>query len=289
VFLGQLRSDETADLSLVAELAGEYPAVLDYKGNAAWTGVTIADTGAITFTGGAGPSVAVGDVTAVYDRLACCGRIGVEVDFDLDGDEESTDELQLYTDAEGNLASIEYLTGGNIRDVIGVRVASLTLPTHDETPVPETHSIAASAVIEGGDTVALDMPIMEGSYANNSFHTIGISGEVVNDSSQLQQRINLRVEATGALTAGQSFDCNYYGDGTHTTRLSVKTSAPFTADYDTENAGACRITLTTVTPDGEDPGAFTLIEGTFTAELYNNKRDSKVTIDDGVFRWMPPQ
>jgi hypothetical protein len=255
--------------------------------------MTIASNGAITFTGGAGPNVALADIVNVTDRLACCSRIDIAIDFDINGSGavDGSDKIDLFLNAAGELSSVEYTAGEDLADMVGVRFDSVALPEHDGTAIPATSSMAVSAVIEGGDTVALDMEVIPESYGSNVFFNISVSAELENDVSVLQQRIAIRLEGAVALASGQSFDCydrDVSSANERTTRIDVKTAPAFTSDYSSVNGGACRITLTNVVVDEVDTGRFTLVEGTFTAELFPNKRSNpKVTIDDGVFRWVP--
>jgi hypothetical protein len=291
-FLGQLRVDDSADVSLITPFAGQHSLTRQYAGpTVAWTSMTIQDTGAIVFNGGAGRDIALADISAVTDRLTCCGRIDIAVDADLndDGMTDNYDGLSFYVNSTGALSSVTYYLGDELGDLVGARFDAATLPTHDGTALPETSRLAASAAIEGGATVALDIEMHSSSYGSPTFNNINISGEVT-ENSTLQQRIAIRLEGgNDPLISGESYDCyEDSGDG-WVTRLVVKTASPFTSDYSSANGGNCRITLTTVTVSDETNPRYLLVEGTFTAELYPNKRNNpKVTIDDGVFRWVPP-
>ncbi len=280
-FLGQLREDDSADLTLVAAHQGQYSRTHQYMGpSVAWTGITIGSNGSISFTGGAGPNIAVGDVVSVTDRLSCCGRIDIAVNLDLDGSGEinGSDRINLYLNAAGDLSSIEYSTASGDA---GARLDSSTLPTHDETSVPTENRMAATASIAGSSDVALDLEIDSSSYGSAVFHNLDLMADLSSEDV-LQQRIYLRLEASSVLTEGASYECYEVDAAGDTTRLTVKTAAGNASDYSSQYGGRCRVTLTTVEVD---QGAFTLVEGTFTGELFNFKRDVKLAIDDGVFRW----
>jgi hypothetical protein len=292
-FLGQLRLDDSADVSLITPFAGEHTLTRQYAGPAvAWTSMTIAANGAISFNGGAGRNIALADIASVIDRLDCCGRvdIGVNADLNGNGEIESTDGLSLYVNGAGGLSMVEYRDGsGAQNDLVGARFDSAALPEHDGTDLPTTSSMAASAVIDGGATVALDIPIHPSSSGSVTFNRLDLTADVV-DGIVLQERIAIRLElGTEPLLEGESYDCHERENDGRVTRMVIRTAPVFTSDYSSENGGNCRITLTTVNATDETNPVYTLIEGTFTAELLPNKRSNpKVTIDDGVFRWVPP-
>lgn len=289
-FLGQMTALGGAGNALITQFAGSYGITHQYKGGTlAWTSVTIGDDGSITFNDEGAPSITADDISVVTDRLSCCGRVDIALGFDLDGSGTvtGTDRINLYADASGNLAAIEYPTGTSSQNDVGVRVNAVPTLVHDGAAIPASASLKATAVISGGASTALEVPMAVSSYGSVTFSNLNLSGDVVNESLVLQQQIVLRLEGSATLVQGQTLDCYEYRNGNKTIRLSVKISAGTGTDYSSEYGGKCSITLTTVQTD-IDGQNFTLVEGTFTGELYPFKRNNPpLTIQDGVFRWVP--
>lgn len=288
-FLGQMNASGGAGNALITQFAGTYGITRQYKGGTlAWTSVTIGNDGSITFNADGAPSITSASVSAVTDRLSCCGRVDIALNYDLDGSGSvtGTDRINLYADAGGELAAIEYPTGTSSNNDVAVRVNVVPALVHDGASVPASESLKATAVISGGASTALDVAMDPSSYGSPVFHQFSLVGTIV-ANSVLQQQISLQVDATAPLAQGQTLGCYEYQGGSDTIRLSVKTAPVSGSDYSSQYGGNCSITLTAVETDAGGQN-FTLIEGTFTAELYPFKRNNApVTIRNGVFRWVP--
>lgn len=273
---------------LITQFAGSYDISHQYKGGApAWSLLTIGSDGSLTFNDASGPSITADDISTVYDRMSCCGRVDIALNFDLNGDGSvtGTDRINLYAASGGGLAAVEYPTGSSSQNDVGVRVNSLPTLSHDGTAVPASNSIAATAVVSGGSSTALDIPMDADVSGSPTFNSFTLTASAKDGNNVLQQKINLRVEAGATLTQGQTLDCYEYRDGSKTLRIDLQTRSASTDSYSTQYGGRCQITLTRVEASGYD---FTAIEGTFTAELYPFKRDNApVTVQNGVFRWVP--
>src|SRR5690606_28085711 len=157
--------------------------------------------GSLTFTGGEGPTITADQVGEVTDRLACCGRVDIALNFDIDesGSVNGSDRLDLHANASGGLMAWDMLGGG-------ARLDTGTLPTHDGTDIPDTEGLAATAQIVGGEATAVQVGITSGS-GMPVFNNVTITGNLVADEV-LQQSITIRLERGSTLTAGETYYCH---------------------------------------------------------------------------------
>jgi hypothetical protein len=277
-FLGQLRPGSAGD-ALITQFAGSYEITHQYQGATPdWTGLTIGANGSIVFAGG--PSIQANQIATITDRIACCGRVDIAVNVDLDesGAIDNADSVNLYANASGALSAVE-IPG------FGVRVDAVTLPTHDGTDIPATDSAAATAQVVGGDMTPVQVTINQ-APAVAAFNNLTLGGNLTaGEPPVLQQSINIRIESEAPLAAGPTYPCYEDTAQGNTTRLSIKTGATNTQDYNSQYGGRCAITLTTVEVT---QGYYSLVEGTFTAELPPFKRNNPpITVNNGVFHWNP--
>ncbi len=275
-FLGQFRPGSAAD-ELITQFAGSYDITHRYRGvSSGWTGLTIGADGSFTIAGG--PAISPTQIENITDRISCCGRVDLAVKADLDGDSTIEDAVvNLYANASGGLMAVELLGAG-------FRVDASQVPAHDGTDIPATNAMSATAQIDGGEAITVEVSA-EG-HGSPVFHNLSLSGRITDgEPLMIQQSIDLQLQSSTALTAGQSYNCYENAASGNTTRVAVKTGTSSVQEYGSKNGGRCTITLTTVEIE---QGQFTLVEGTFTAELPSFKRnDPKVTVNDGVFRWAP--
>jgi hypothetical protein len=276
-FLGQLRQPSNSNpMALLTALAGSYPLAYQYKGaNVAWTGVTIGSDGAISFTGGAGPSVTAANIVQVSDWRSCCGYISVQVGVDLNGDGvNSSDVIKLFYDNNGALRSIEY-DPGNINvtsDDVGVRVGTVAALAHDGTVPPSTNAINGTA----NGTVLNFAP----SFTSSNAFSLLLHGEA---GGGTPPALYMQLAPNQNLQQGSTYPCRKANMLTVTIMARLTSSAPMLT---TDNGGRCEITVTQLTTDGG--GNVTEIRGTFTAEMVDTKQTSApVTITNGVFRYAP--
>lgn len=276
-FMGQMRQAGNANpLSLLTAMAGSYPLAYQYKGaDVAWTGLTIGSDGAISFTGGAGPNVAVADIVEVKDWLGCCGRISVQVAVDLNGDGvNSSDVIHLYHDNSGALRSIEY-DPGNVNvmaDDAGVRLGTVAALTHDGTTPPTSNAINGTA-----SGTALNFAP---TFTSSNAFSLLLQGDAGGGTAPL---LYMQLAPNQNLQQGSTYVCRKTNSATITINARLTAGGQVLT---TDNGGRCAITVTLLTKDGV--GNVTEIRGTFTAEIVDSKQTSApVTITNGVFRYAP--
>ncbi len=278
MFLGQFKPGSAGD-ELITQFAGSYDITHRYMGvSSGWTGLTIGADGSLTIAGG--PAITAGQVETITDRIGCCGRVDLALNVDLneDGKVDNSDRVNLYANASGALSAVELLDAG-------FRVDTSQIPAHDGTEIPASNAMSATAQVEGGDATTVEVSITDG-YGSPTFYNLNLNGTITGgEPVMIQQSIDLRLESSTALTAGESYGCYEVTAAGKTTRLTVKTGTSSVQEYGSKNGGRCTIKLTTVEVD---QGQFTLVEGTFTAELPSFKRNvPKATVANGVFRWAP--
>lgn len=280
-FIGQLREPANNNLTVLAPFVGTHQAAYQYKGsNVAWTSVTIGADGAITFNGGAGPNVTAAQIVEVYDRLNCCGRVDVQVNFEMNTPAngiDGQDKISLYRDNNGNLRSIEYDPGHvfSLSDDIGVRLGTVNaLPAHDGTAIPGTNTISATF-----GATPLSFAVHPESSSNQFSFTLEGRGTGV-IPAMLQVRVD---PATGNVVPG-TYACRTGPN--EETSVSVRTAANGTL-LQTKDGGRCSVTVTHYQAGGTNTKAE--IEGTFVAELVGvSQGNAPVTMVNGVFRYYEP-
>lgn len=284
-FLGQFTAGSAGD-ALITQFAGTYEFTHQYMGAPQdFTGLTIGTDGGIAFAGGL--SISADQLGTITDRMACCGRVDILVNVDVTGDGEvdTNDKINLYADASGALSAVD------IPYVFAARVDDLaSLPTHDGTEPPETRSIHATAQVSGADAMLVEATITGSGPILTFSKNLELNASVsTGEPPMVQQRIGIRIDSDAELTEGQTYPCYELigGSSGKSTRLTIQTGPNDGQKmYSSEHGGRCAVTLTKVENDGQ--GQFSLIEGTFTAELFSIKRNNPpLTVNDGVFRWTP--
>lgn len=276
-FIGQLRAPASnAGMAKLVSVAGSYTIGYQYRGaDVAWTGLTIGSDGSLTFTGGAGPNVAVGTITEVVDRLGCCGRVDVQTTVDVDGDGTSDgNQISVYFDNAGALRSIEYQSGmtSNTSDDVGVRMGSVTAIAHDGSVPPAEPGVYGTF----GGTVMNFSPLTFASVSSTGFSLEASSGSGTAPTWLLQ--------VSGAtLQEGATYSCRVSPTGS--VRINARTTAGGTLRQ-ASNGGRCAITITSLATSG---ATVTAMAGTFTGEFLDFRQDvTPVIVNNGTFRYVAP-
>ena len=121
-FLGQMVIDNGGgsgpdNIELVQALAGSYSVSEVQEGSHTRNTVTISSEGVVDYDDGI--RIAIDEIDAVYDRLACCNRITIETTADGSGP-----RIDLFVDEQGALIEVEYFTAGLGSDGSKVTVTS---------------------------------------------------------------------------------------------------------------------------------------------------------------------
>ena len=294
-FLGQIRAVQLTGISNITQFSGTYTRGFQYygplTGNKAptWTGLTISPSGAITFTGGNGPSLTAAQVASTIDFTGCCGNVQVKSTINITTPDfvvDSFDSIRLFRNAAGQLSGIEYYVDGTDANGNGNYVGVLlgtpaALPSHSGATIPSSNQIAGTAN-STNYAVAISPP-SGGGYTFASQGGFNLNANTGTGSSQQQWIIV--ANKLGPLGVGNTFACQVQNTGSS----NIDTKIEFTAGSTTYRSiagGRCQITLGTVT---SDVNGLSSVSGTFVAELYpDNRSAAPLIINDGVFRWVKP-
>lgn len=282
-FLGQIRATQSPVQATLAAVAGTYNKAQQYAGPAAdvaWTSLTLGADGVVTFTGGAGPTLANVSATVVYPNggTAAALRIYSSTDINGAGGVDDDDQIVFYLDAPNHIKDVEYYVGpsntsGNKRGVT-LRKTGDAAPPDIGTPSALTNAIAANQITgtvgAGGAALALNVSSFGGLYVASGFTMTASSG-----NQQWQIRVG------NAVAANTNYSCVH---GARDERyVKVQTSA--NTILSSQEGGNCNIYITELTTSGS---AITSIKGRFTAEVFSFSRNASTVIADGTFSYTAP-
>ena len=292
-YLGQIRDVVTIGIANVTQFAGTYNNAFQYNGpntgakRPQWTSLTIAQNGAITFTGGgiAGgnvdTSISASQMTTINDFTGCCGKVQISFNQDINGDGavNSYDQIRLFENEAGELFSIEYDLNNSTNNYIGALLGSPpALPAQVNAAIPTSNQIAGTAA---GALQAFNInPTGNFSFSQASQGGFGL----VASSGANEWRITANHKFP--LAINNTFSCQR--PDTNSNRHVTMSLTVGSNTYLSTEGGRCQITLTNVTFDAVS-GNVTSLEGRFVAEMRTFKRNlPPLLINDGVFRWVKP-
>ncbi|MCJ0765600.1 hypothetical protein [Variovorax terrae] len=282
-FLGQIRATQSPVQATLAAVAGTYNKAQQYAGPAndvAWTSLTLGSDGAVTFTGGAGPTLANVSVTMVYPNggTAAVLRIYSSTDINGAGGVDDDDQIVFYLDTPNHIKDVEYYVGpsnasGNKRGVT-LRKTGDAAPPDIGAPSALTNAIAANQITgtvgAGGPALALNVSSFGGLYVASGFTMTAYAG-----NQQWQIRVG------NAVAANTNYSCVHGArDGRY---VRVQTNA--NTILSSQEGGNCNIYITELTTSGS---AITSIKGRFTAEVFSFSRNASTVIADGTFSYTAP-
>ncbi|MES2976058.1 MAG: hypothetical protein V4757_20740 [Pseudomonadota bacterium] len=272
-FIGQLRMPEASGTAALQALAGTYTFVQQYQGNdVAWTAMTIAANGDISFTG-TGPNLTAANMGTVTSFIQQAGNINIAALTDINGVGGVTydDQISLYVTPDGALKDVVYYVGSSPRGVTvvaqGQSLPSLPQASTSVAVIPATNAIHGTA---GATVMNLPITLFSG-QANGSFSMMAESGA---------QRWNLNVSGAGGILLNTNYSC------VHGTRLTRVDSTPSSGVLrNTGEGGNCNVYITHLVTSGN---TILEVKGRFTAEVYSYHRKDRTVISDGAFSYVAP-
>lgn len=277
-FVGQIRAVEQTGFVNISQYAGTYTKSAQYIGpTTTWTGVTIGTDGAISFTGGVGPSLSVGEVSATSDFNGCCGNVMVTANKDINNDSkiDNFDIIRLYRGASGNLESIEHSFTSNGSQVGAFLFTPTPLPAQGSGPIPAANFISFTA---GTTSQALPLLNSGGLSAINQ-SGFNLSGIAAVDSNN---NFLLFVGSSTTLATGTTYSC--YKNGNAKNNLTIN-SRIGNAMYNSLEGGRCELIFTEIAVNASNQ--ITLAKGRVVADLRTFKRDgTALVLSDVAFHYV---
>lgn len=267
-FLGQLVDQSSgggegpAGIELVTALAGTYAVDTVLDGTHTRGTVVIDENGAVDYDDGIqfGPS----DYQAVFDRIDCCMRVGIQMVVQGDGNQPTYD---LYLDGDGNLERVRFLTDG--LDSPGSEVAVSLQGAESNDPEVGNNGPAALAnngvtgIVDGVEyTSPDDIVLMDN---GNTFYL-----QATGPSSQW------RLTVTKAAGTYECADDASAADAVKLQHLQGAGTGP-DAGVGSQD-GQCTIKVIQAGP---------IVEGYFTGSLIANDNVTQLPVTDGYFYYDP--
>ncbi len=279
-FLGQIRTTQSPVQATLAAVAGTYNKAQQYAGPAndvAWTSLTLGSDGVVSFTGGAGPTLANVSATVVFPLGGGAAILRIYSSTDINGGGvDDDDQIAFYLDTANHIKDVEYYVGasnvsGNKRGVTLRKTGDTTPLVAIGTPSTLTNAIAANQIT---GTVGASGPAL--ALAVDSFSGTAAGGFQMTASTSSQY---WKIRVGNAVAATTNYSCVHGArDGR---QVEVKTS-PSTI-LSSQEGGNCNIYITEMTTNGS--GTITSIKGRFTAELFSYMRNASTVIADGTFAY----
>lgn len=282
-FLGQIRQAGQTGPVLITGFAGTYALAQQYSGSTvAWNEVVIGTDGAITFNGGSGPNTTAAQIANVQDQNGCCSNAQVMVNYDLNGNgtvSADYDYIRLFKNGAGKLVALEYQASGTaLKQRVGVRLGTLSdLPSHTGALTIPSNNALAATISGSAWQIALDSSLTDIGILQSNATAVNL----VASSSSPNRTIAIQLDEKRLLQAGDTVDCAYKSNQTNEMWVIVNSNTYYSRD-----GGRCKITIDSISANGNN--RITAISGRFVAELYDYRRNTPLTIDDGVFNWVKP-
>ena len=281
--LGQIRAVEVEGIAAISQYAGTYTKSTQYYGpTTTWTGLTIAADGAISFTGGAGPSLNVSGVSSTQDFNGCCGKVSVFAKTDLNNDSkiDQYDTISLFRKADGQLESIEYYRTSSV--LVGVLLGTPTpLPAQGSTAMPAANNVSFKA---GTTTISMPNVLNSGGQSQSSgggFNLFASTGAGGTDNT-----VQLAMQSPVAFAINTPYVCRNNQEPNVKTNVTMFSRIRNDFYYSNEG-GRCEVILTQITLDAKNQ--ITSAQGRIVADLRTFKRDAPaLVISDLVFHYVKP-
>ncbi|RYX88518.1 MAG: hypothetical protein EOO28_35985 [Comamonadaceae bacterium] len=282
-FLGQIRMPISSVQAALAAIAGTYtPRGEPYAGpEIAWTSVTVASTGNVSFAG-TGPSIPNLSTVMVFPTGGGGQVVRIYSSTDINGQGvDSYDQVAFFMDSPTHVKDVESY-GSDMR-VSGVSIRKDGEPAL--SAIGDPRSPSNWAITPNQITGVLSSPSATTSYAMASNLSGSSSGFIqVRAASGLPDWVIRLDDPVTAAQGNVNWSCVHGARDGRSISLLLSASTTLSS----RNGGNCNIVVTSIVFNTGNANQIDSISGRFTAELYDDSRTVRYLVNNGAFNWTRP-